>query len=245
MQEFRTGDGTRRPSYRHSERPFQVAALGRTRRAVLKGGLGLVAAALVTPVLRAADEPVRLVALGDSLTAGLGLPATAAFPVKLAAALRAKGHAVEIADAGVSGDTASGGLSRLDWAVPDGTEGVILELGANDALRGLPPDVPRQAIDAVLARLKARNIPVLLCGMRAPRNLGPDYAAAFDAIFPDLATKYGAIFYPFFLEGVAARADLNQPDGLHPTAVGVDLIVAGILPKAEELIARALQNRTK
>lgn len=233
----------RRPlSYRDLRRRFQAVGLRHSRRAVVAGG-GAAALALILRRGQAAEEPVRLVALGDSLTAGFGLPAADAFPVKLATALRAKGHAVEIANAGVSGDTTSGGLARLDWAVPDGTEGVILELGANDALRGLPPDVPRQALDTILARLKDRGIPVLLCGMRAPRNLGPDYAAAFDAIFPDLAAKYGALFYPFFLEGVAVRRELNQGDGLHPTAAGVDAIVSGILPYVEQLLAIARRVR--
>jgi acyl-CoA thioesterase-1 len=193
--------------------------------------------------MAAADGPVRIVALGDSLTAGLGLPAASAFPVKLQAALRAKGHAVEIANAGVSGDTASGGLARLDWSIPDGTEAVIVELGANDALRGIPPDITWQALDAILARLNERRFATLLCGMRAPPNLGAQYSVEFERIFPILAEKYGTLLYPFFLEGVAARQDLNQPDGLHPTAAGVDAIVAGILPLAEELVARALKAR--
>ena len=154
-------------------------------------------------------------------------------------ALAAKGIAAEIVNAGVSGDTASGGLSRLDWSIPDGTQGVIVELGANDALRGTDPAVTRKAIDQILAKLKERGIPVLLAGMRAPPNLGPDYGAKFDPIYPELATQYGALFYPFFLEGVAAERGLNQGDGIHPTAAGVDVIVKGILPKVEELIARA------
>ena len=187
----------------------------------------------------AQPAPVRLVALGDSLTAGYGIAAADAFPVKLQRALTAKGLAVEVANAGVSGDTASGGLSRLDWSVPDGTQGVIVELGANDALRGIDPAVTRKALADILARLKARGIPVLLAGMRAPPNLGPDFAAKFDPIFAELAREYDAILYPFFLEGVAADRALNQGDGIHPTAAGVDAIVSGILPKVEELIAKA------
>jgi acyl-CoA thioesterase I len=186
----------------------------------------------------AADRPVRIVVLGDSLSAGYGLPAGAAFPERLALALKAKGIAVAMTNAGVSGDTASGGLGRLDWSVPAGTEAVILELGANDALRGLDPNLTKAALDTILSKLKERHIAVLLAGMIAPRNMGPDFVRAFDAIFPALASTHGSVFSPFFLEGVAGDANLNQPDGLHPTAVGVDFIVAHILPKAEELIAR-------
>jgi acyl-CoA thioesterase-1 len=190
-----------------------------------------------------ADQPLRIVALGDSLTAGYGLGDDDAFPAKLERALRGKGYAVAIENAGVSGDTASGGLARLDWSVPEGTDAVILELGANDALRGIPPDATRAALDAILQRLKDRNIPVLLCGMRAPPNLGADYVRVFDAIFPALARQYDAVFYPFFLEGVAAERRLNLVDGVHPTADGVDVIVGAILPKVEELIRRIQNGR--
>src|SRR5690349_2803365 len=205
--------------------------------------LTLFCAFLPAAAASAADKPVRVVVLGDSLTAGFGLPVEDAFPAKLARALNAKGVAATIANAGVSGDTASGGLSRLDWSVPDGTDAVILELGANDALRGLDPAVPRAALEAILRRLKERGIPVLLCGMLSPPNLGADYARAFNAIYPDLARTYDAALYPFFLDGVAGQRRLNQADGLHPTAAGVDVIVAGILPKVEELIARIRAKR--
>jgi len=191
----------------------------------------------------AADKPVMIVALGDSLTAGLGLAAKDAFPARLQAALAAKGIAATIADAGVSGDTTSGGLARLDWSVPPGTEGVILELGANDALRGLDPKVPRASLDAILQRLTARGIPVLLCGMLSPPNLGADYARAFNAIYTDLAKTYGTLLYPFFLDGVAGNRRLVQADGLHPTAAGVDVIVAKILPDVEALTARVRAKR--
>jgi acyl-CoA thioesterase-1 len=143
----------------------------------------------------------------------------------------------------VSGDTASGGLARLDWSVPEGSDAVILELGANDALRGLDPKVTRAALEGILRRLKERGIAVLLAGMRAPPNLGADYGVAFDAIFPELATQHDALLYPFFLDGVAADRALNQPDGLHPTAGGIDAIVQRILPKAEELLARVKAKR--
>jgi acyl-CoA thioesterase I len=191
----------------------------------------------------AEDGPVRIVALGDSLTAGLGLPANAAFPARLEQALRAKGMAVEISNAGVSGDTATGGLARLDWSVPEGTEAVIVELGANDTLRGIDPKVTRQALEEIVRRLRGRGIAVLLAGMRAAPNLGPDYARDFEAIYSDLAARNDLLLYPFFLDGVATDARLNQRDGLHPTAAGVDAIVARILPKAEELVARARAKR--
>jgi acyl-CoA thioesterase-1 len=191
----------------------------------------------------AADRPVRIVALGDSLTAGFGLARPDAFPAKLETALKAKGIAATIENAGVSGDTTSGGLARLDWSVPDGTEAVIVELGANDALRGLDPKVARGALEQIVTRLKARGIQVLLAGMLAPRNLGADYAKAFDPIYPDLAQRYDLVLYPFFLDGIAGDPALNQPDGLHPKPAGVDVIVARILPKVEELIARVKTPR--
>ena len=191
----------------------------------------------------AADRPVKIVVLGDSLSAGLGLPADAAFPARLAQALKAKGIAVSVANAGVSGDTASGGLGRLDWSVPEGTEAVVVELGANDALRGLDPTLTKTALDGILAKLGQRHIAVMLAGMQAPRNMGADYVQSFDAIFPALASTHAVVFYPFFPEGVAGDAKLNQPDGLHPTAAGVDIIVARILPKVEELTAKVRAAR--
>jgi acyl-CoA thioesterase-1 len=205
-----------------------------------------VALALAVPTgtpAAAADRPVRIVALGDSLTAGFGLPADAAFPARLEKALTAKGVAVEIANAGVSGDTASGGLARLDWSVPEGTDAVIVELGANDMLRGIDPSVTRQALEQIVRRLIDRRIVVLLAGMRAAPNLGPDYGRDFEAIYGDLAARYDLLLYPFFLDGVATEAKLNQGDGLHPTAAGVDAIVARILPKAEALVARVRGKR--
>jgi acyl-CoA thioesterase-1 len=205
--------------------------------------LVVAALALAVQLAGAADGPVRIVALGDSLTAGFGLPANAAFPARLEQALRAKGIAVEISNAGVSGDTATGGLARLDWSVPEGTEAVIVELGANDTLRGIDPKVTRQALEAIVRRLRGRGVAVLLAGMRAAPNLGPDYARDFEAIYSDLAARNDLLLYPFFLDGVATDAKLNQRDGLHPTAAGVDAIVARILPKAEELVARAREKR--
>ena len=198
---------------------------------------------IMVPAGQAAPGPLSIVVLGDSLTAGYGLAADAAFPARLQAALKARGYTdVTVANAGVSGDTATGGLERLDWSVPEGTDAVIVELGANDALRGVDPQVTRKALDGILGRLAARNIPVLLAGMKAPRNMGAEYVSAFDAIYPELASSHRVVFYPFFLEGAATDPKLNQADGLHPTAAGVDAIVKGIMPGVEELIRRA-RNR--
>jgi acyl-CoA thioesterase-1 len=218
----------------------QIAA-GVAARAV---AAAIVAAVVVAvPPSAAAERPVRMVALGDSLTAGYGLAANAAFPARLEKALKAKGLAVAIANAGVSGDTASGGLARLDWSVPDGTEAVVVALGANDMLRGVDPKVTRKALEEIVRRLTERRLPVLLAGMRAAPNLGDDYVRDFEAIYPDLARSYDLLLYPFFLDGIVANARFNQRDGLHPTAAGIDRIVAGILPKVEELVARVRDKR--
>jgi acyl-CoA thioesterase-1 len=204
----------------------------------------LTIAGVLTPGFAgAAGKPVKIVVLGDSLSAGLGLSGPDAFPSKLGAALKAKGTVAEVINAGVSGDTATGGLGRVGWSVPDGTDAVILELGANDALRGVNPEVTRKALDGILQNFRSRNIPVLLAGMLSPPNMGADYARDFDGIFPALAKKYDALFYPFFLEGVAAKPELNQRDGMHPNSAGVDMIVERILPKVEELIGRVKTAR--
>jgi acyl-CoA thioesterase I len=181
-------------------------------------------------------KPVKMVVLGDSLSAGLGLSGSAAFPSRLQKALSDNGIKVDMINAGVSGDTSSGGRDRLDWSIPEGTEAVILELGANDALRGTDPAVTRGALTDILTRLKARKIAVLLCGMVAPPNYGSEYAAKFNAIYPELSKAFDVPLYPFFLEGVAADARLNQADGLHPTAEGVDVIVKNILPMVQALL---------
>ena len=194
------------------------------------------------PAAHAQNNPIRLVALGDSLSAGYNLPQEAAFPVALERALKAKGYRVEVANAGVSGDTSSGGLDRLDWSVPDGTDGVILELGANDMLRGLDPAGTRKNVEAIVERLKSRNIPVMLAGMYASRNLGPEYVQRFDSIYPDIAKKHDLVLYPFFLDGVAGDRSLNLPDGMHPTAKGVEIIVERILPSVESFLARLSQR---
>jgi acyl-CoA thioesterase-1 len=191
-----------------------------------------------------AGKPIKMVVLGDSLSAGLGLSASAAFPARLKQSLKIKGIDVDMINAGVSGDTSSGGRDRLDWSVPEGTDAVILELGANDALRGTDPKVTRAALTDILARLKARKVAVLLCGMLAPPNYGSDYSARFNAIYPDLAKSFGVPLYPFFLEGVAADARLNQADGMHPTAEGVDVIVKNILPTVEAFLGAISGQRS-
>lgn len=204
-----------------------------------KAALSFFASLAITSLLSVAvarAEPVRLVGFGDSLMAGYQLPASDAFPVKLEAALRAKGHEVEIANAGVSGDTTSGGLARLDWSIPDGTKGVILELGANDALRGIPPEQTEKNLDAMLTRLKERGIAVLLAGMIAPPNMGPEYGERFNGLYRRLAEKHGATLYPFFLDGVVTKAALQLEDGMHPNTEGVDVMVRTILPTAEAFL---------
>ena len=204
-----------------------------------KAAVGFFASLAITALLSAGTaraEPVKLVGFGDSLMAGYQLPAADAFPVKLEAALRAKGHEVEVANAGVSGDTTSGGLSRLDWSIPDGTQGVILELGANDALRGIAPEQTEKNLDAMLTRLKERGIPVLLAGMLAPPNMGADYAERFNGIYKRLSEKHGVPLYPFFLEGVVTKANLQIEDGMHPNSAGVDVMVQSFLPAAEAFL---------
>ncbi|ESY63519.1 arylesterase [Mesorhizobium sp. B283B1A] len=195
--------------------------------------------AICGAISSARAEPFKIVGFGDSLMAGFGLGPDEGFTDKLQAALRAKGHDVAVANAGVSGDTTSGGLARLDWSVPDGTRLVILELGANDMLRGVAPDITRKNLDEMLAKLKERKIAVLLAGMRAAPNLGADYQNAFDAIFPGLAKKYDIDLYPFFLDGVAGEPGMQLEDGLHPSVKGIDRMVERILPTVEKAIAAA------
>jgi acyl-CoA thioesterase-1 len=193
-----------------------------------------VALVLLTGMAKA--EPITILAFGDSLTAGLGLDPSASFPARLEAALRDKGHDVTVRNAGGSGDTAAQGAARLDWALTDDVDAAIVELGANDALRGLPVPQAEAALGEILGKLKAKGLPVLLAGMRAPPNLGPDYAGQFDGMYQRLAEAHGVAVYPFFLEGVAANPDLNQADGMHPNPKGVEAIVQRILPGVEALI---------
>lgn len=190
----------------------------------------------------AAADPVRILAFGDSLTAGYGLDMADSFPTQLERVLRERGHEVEVINAGVSGDTTSGGLARLDWALAEQPDAVILALGANDGLRAIDPAVTRENLDRLLEQLNERGLPVLLAGMLAPPNLGRDYGERFNAIYPELAEQHDALLYPFFLEGVAAEADLNQGDGIHPNPRGVAVMVERMLPLVERLIARAEEN---
>ena len=187
-------------------------------------------------VASAGAEPMRLLALGDSLTAGYGVAAEASFPAQLERALRAEGYDVTVLNAGVSGDTTAGGRARLDWALADRPQAAIVELGANDGLRGLNPAQAERNLDDILTRLKKSGVRVLLTGMRAPPNFGPDYAAAFEAVFPRLAQRHQVAFYPFFLDGVARDPRFNQPDGLHPTPDGVAEIVRRILPSVKAVL---------
>ena len=206
-------------------------------RAISWIGTALCALFLLFASPGVAGEP-RIVVLGDSLTAGFGLAQEVAFPARLEAALRAEGHGWRVVDAGVSGDTSAGGLARLDWVLADAPEIVIVELGANDGLRGLPTDRMEANLDAILAQIGESGALTLLAGMRAPANFGPDYAAAFRAVYERLAARHEVAFYPFFLEGVAMEPALNQPDGIHPNAAGVAEIVRRILPHVVALIAR-------
>lgn len=188
-------------------------------------------------------KPIHIVAFGDSLTSGYGLKQSQAFPVQLQKELRSRGHSVVVNNAGVAGDTTAAGLARFDWAIGDDVDAVILEFGANDALRGIDPKVTRENMQKLLAKLKARNIPVLLTGMRSPANWGATYSDDFDAIFPDLAKEHALIFYPFFLEGVVLNAKLNQDDGMHPNGKGVAEIVRQMVPSVEELITKVEARR--
>src|SRR3979411_1006227 len=189
-------------------------------------------------------KPIKMVVLGDSLSAGLGLSAASAFPARLQKSLKINGIDVDMINAGVSGDTSSGGRDRLDWAVPPGTDAVILELGAHDALRGTDPKVTRAALTDITTQMQGRGVAVLLCGMVAPPNYGSDYASRFNAIYPDLAKSFGVPLYPFFLEGVVADAKLNQADGMHPTADGVDIVVKNILPTVEAFLGKLSGQRS-
>jgi acyl-CoA thioesterase I len=211
----------RSASYGHFVRRVQAAALG-----------------LVLFAAPAAARTLHLVALGDSLTAGYGLPQGQGFAEVLGRVLRAKGWDVEVTNAGVSGETAEDGLARYDWSVPAGTDALLVELGANDMLRGQPPEGAEAALAEILERAKKAHVATLLTGMLAAPNLGADYQKKFDAIYPRLAARYGVALYPFFLDGVAGDPKLTQPDGLHPTRAGVEVVVARVLPAVEALLAK-------
>jgi acyl-CoA thioesterase I len=191
---------------------------------------------MIAPAGGRADRPLKLLALGDSLTAGYGLPSDESFTARLQAALKADGMNVMVINGGVSGDTSAGGLARLDWLLADKPDFALIELGANDGLRGLDPQITYDNIDAVLTRLNQRRVPALLTGMYAPPNLGREYGEQFNNVFPRLAEKHGVLLYPFFLDGVAAETTLNQADGIHPNAKGVAVVVERILPYVKKLI---------
>ncbi|MAW89006.1 MAG: arylesterase [Phyllobacteriaceae bacterium] len=213
---------------------------------LFKGWLRIVAllgSVLLSGIGHAQAEPFRIIGFGDSLMAGYQLGPGEGFTGQLEAALRKAGHDVTVANAGVSGDTTSGGLSRLDWSVPDDADLVILELGANDALRGIDPALTRSNLDAMISRLKERGIAVLLAGMLAPPNMGDAYAGQFNAIYPDLAKEHGIILHPFFLDGVAARQDLLLEDGMHPNPQGVAVMVGNIMPAVEAAMADHPRNK--
>jgi acyl-CoA thioesterase I len=207
--------------------------------AALCGFLSMTGSAMA----QAKAAPIRIVAYGDSLTAGFNLAAPEAFPAQLEKALRARGRDVEVINAGVSGDTTAAALERFDWAIPENADAAIVELGANDALRGQPPEQARRNLDTILGRLRAKGIQLLVAGIPAPRNWGAPYVKAFDPMFAELAQAHGALLYPFFLDGVALKPELSLPDGLHPNAAGVAVIVERIMPKVDELIARVAAKR--
>lgn len=209
----------------------------------LNMGLALSLLALLSFYNPAAARPVKILAMGTSLTQGYGLPPGTEFTTQLQAALKGEGIDTEIVNAGVSGDTSSGGLSRLAWSLADHPDAAIIELGSNDMLRGVPPAVTEKNLRAILATLQKDNIPVLLTGMHAQRNLGADYVKEFDGIYPRLAKDYPVIFYPFILDGVALNPKLNQADGMHPNPAGVKVIVARILPDVKKLVAQAAKNK--
>lgn len=231
------------PAFRLDTRPHGVKRpprYGLARRFVnAAAGVCLLAAALVA--VPAAAAPAKILAFGDSLTAGYGLAEAEGFTEQLEAALKASGVEAEVINGGVSGDTTAGGLARLDWALADRPDLVILELGSNDALRGLDPAEAEANLDRMLQMLADAEVPVLLAGMYAPRNLGAEYVEAFDAIYPALAEKHGVPLYPFFLEGVAGETALNQADGIHPNAAGVAVIVERILPYVRDALEQAQQ----
>jgi acyl-CoA thioesterase-1 len=218
--------------------------MGPSRRRVNSGLAGLALSAGLAPLAAGrargqAPTPVSILCFGDSLTAGYGLAAADSFPARLEAALKAEGVPVSAINAGLSGDTTAGGLARLDWALDPKPDRCILELGANDGLRGLDPGATERNLDAMLSKLKAKGVPTLLAGMLAPPNLGPEYGARFNGLYAALAARHGVLLYPFFLDGVAANPALNLGDGIHPNAKGVAVIVERILPYVKRLVAAA------
>lgn len=218
----------------------KLADGGRRRWRWALSAYGLVALLVnLVATMPVAAEPIRLLAFGDSLTAGYGLAAEDSFPNRLEKALRQRGYDVDVINAGVSGDTSAGGVARLDWVLSDRPQAAVVEFGANDGLRGLDPEQTYRNLEAIVTRLRGEGVRVLVAGMRAPPNLGREYQAAFDAVHDRLRSRHDILFYPFFLEGVAAVPALNQPDGIHPNARGVRIIVDSILPMVEALLGPA------
>ncbi len=230
-------------AFRPANRLFRIASWGAAPLAAMARGhlFAMLALIAVWSAGPAAAQEIRILALGTSLTAGFGLADEEGFVPQLEAALLEAGYEATVINAGVSGDTTAGGRARLDWSLAEPVTHAIVELGSNDALRGLSPDQTKANLDAILTRLGEEGIPVLLAGMLAPRNLGPDYAQEFDAIYPALADKHGAQLYPFFLDGVAVERDLNQADGIHPNKAGVGVIVERLLPSVIALIDPAVE----
>jgi acyl-CoA thioesterase I len=208
------------------------------KRVALVPIVALIAGLTLLHRIEASPGVPVIVAFGDSLTAGLGLPLDQAFPAQLEAALKNRGTAAKVVNAGVSGDSAAAALARLDWALPDDADAVIIELGGNDALQGIPPEGTKAALEKIVERVQARGLPILLAGQEAPRNMGKDYVDQFRAVFADLAARYDVVFYPFFLDGAALNDELMQADGIHPNAKGVAVIVDRVMPKVEELLAK-------
>ena len=199
---------------------------------------GILSIALITRFANAEENRKTITVFGDSLVAGYGLSPGESFPEQLQKHLKKKGVSVKVLGSGVSGDTSTGGLARLDWSIGDDVDAVILELGANDALRGIPPELTAENLEKMVLRLQERGKKVLLAGMLAPPNMGPDYGETFNAIYPDLAKKHDLVFYPFFLDGVAGNLDLNLPDGIHPTAEGISVMVEKIEPYVMRLLEK-------
>jgi acyl-CoA thioesterase-1 len=208
------------------------------KRVALVPIVALIAGLTLLHRIEASPGVPVIVAFGDSLTAGLGLPLDQAFPAQLEAALKDRGTEAKVVNAGVSGDSAAAALQRLDWALPDDADAVIIELGGNDALQGIPPEGTKAALEKIVERVQARGLPILLAGQEAPRNMGKDYVDQFRAVFADLAARYDVVFYPFFLDGAALNDELMQADGIHPNAKGVAVIVDRIMPKVDELLAK-------
>jgi acyl-CoA thioesterase-1 len=208
------------------------------RRSGIRKLVAAILLMLLAPAVQA-EAACRIAVLGDSLASSYGIDLAQGFPARLEARLAAAGYACEVLDAGVAGDTSAGGRARLEWLLADRPSHVIVELGGNDALRALPPDEMERNLDAIITRLQAAGIPVLLAGMLAPPNLGRDYGADFAAVFPRLAERHDVPLYPFILEGVAGDPALNQRDGIHPSAAGIERIVDGILPLVEDWLAVA------